>query len=374
MLIEKSAAENEKIAFVNSSRSWGGGEKWHFDISRRLYEKAYDILLISSPGSELNKRAVNTQIPGYTFRITNLSFLNPIKIIRFTVFLKNRKIKVLIINLSADLKFAGIAGRLAGIKKIIYRRGSALPVRNTLLNRFLFRRIVNVIIANSEETKRTILLNNPRFVSENKIKVIYNGLDLKSFDSLSSERIYRDIKDVVLIGNAGRLSEEKGQFNLVDMATILKSKGHRFKILIAGEGKLESKLRGYALKQGVGEEIILLGFIEDIRSFIESIDIFVLTSSYEGFGYVLVEAMAGRKPVVAFDISSSAEIVENGKSGFLVEKGDVNQLADRVALLMNDPGQRKIMGTFGRRRVEEYFTIEKTLSGIENLINSPDES
>ncbi len=368
MNVQRSLSEKNTICFVNSVKSWGGGEKWHLDISKRLHEKGYKILLISSPESELFIKANQEKISSRTIHISNLSFLNPIKIFLISRMLKKEKVGTLLINLSADLKAVGIAGRLAGVNHIIYRRGSALPVRNTFLNRFLYRKIATKIIANSLETKRTILLNNPYFIAEDKITVIYNGIDLKTNVKKNFPNLYTRNGNEFLIGNAGRLSEEKGQIYLIDLAKTLKIQGYKFKILIAGRGKLESKLKKYAKNNGVEDEVIFLGFLENMDWFNELIDLFVLTSLYEGFGYVLVEAMAKQKPVVAFDICSSSEIIIDNQTGFLVEKANVKQLAQKVEVLMQDEKLRKKMGIQGLKRVEEVFTINKTIEKVESLL------
>ncbi len=84
-------------------------------------------------------------------------------------------------NLSGDMKIASIAGKMAGVPKIIYRRGSAIPIRNSPINRYLFRRVITKIMANSKETKRTILANNQSLVPDDKIRVIYNGVYLPRY-------------------------------------------------------------------------------------------------------------------------------------------------------------------------------------------------
>ncbi len=254
------------------------------------------------------------------------------------------------------------------MRNIIYRRGSAIAIRNTWLNRFLYREVVTDIIANSEETSRTILQNNPKLVPHEKIKIIYNGIDLEVYDNMEVTPLYNRQDGEIVIGNAGRLSEEKGQVYLIELAAQLKKKGFRFKVIIAGTGKLKAKLRKYARTLNVVDEVIFLGFVDNIKTFTSSIDIFVLTSLYEGFGYVLVEAMAERKPVVAFDIQSSAEIVSDGESGYLVGKANVEELTGRLELLIADSELRKKMGENGRRRVEEIFTFNHTLNKVEGMI------
>jgi len=356
------------ICFINSNKSWGGGEKWHYDIITRFTEKGYNTLMISNKYSELLNRLQTTNIRSYNVRVSNLSFLNPFKVFRLVRIYKEKDVKTVIINLSADLKVAGIAAKIAGVRNIIYRRGSAIPIRNTILNRYLYNNIVTGIIANSKETRRTILSNNLNLISENKIKVIYNGIDFKEYEKLKCEPLYTRQDGEIILGNAGRLSEEKGQFYLLQLARILKSKGLRFKILIAGTGKLEKKLKHQAEIMGIKDEIKFLGFVNNIKSFMRTIDIFLLTSVWEGFGYVLVEAMAEKKPVVAFDIRSSAEIVNTGDSGFIVEQGNVKELSLKVEQLINDDNLRNQMGAKGEASVKEKFRIENTLKEVELMI------
>jgi glycosyltransferase involved in cell wall biosynthesis len=359
---------NTRICFFNSVISWGGGERWHFDVSSELDRKNYDIVLISHPHSELAKKAKKANLNFLPIRVTNLSFLNPYKILKVYYLLKREKVGAIIINLSSDLKIAGIAAKMAGVRNIIYRRGSAIPIRNTILNRFLYRKVVTRIIANSIETSRTILMNNPILIPRNKIQIIYNGLNLNEYDSMPFELLYQKKDNEIIIGNAGRLSEEKGQNFLIDLAYNLKQKGYKFKILIAGKGKLRSRLQKYARSMGVEDHIIFLGFIDNIKSFNMSIDIFALTSLYEGFGYVLVEAMAARKPVIAFDINSSTEIVKNGETGYIVERANIQELLEKTESLINNPQKAKELGEKGRKRVEERFTFTKSLDEVEELI------
>jgi glycosyltransferase involved in cell wall biosynthesis len=358
-----------KICFFNTARSWGGGEKWHYDISTRLHKLGHQAIVYSNKHSELSKRLKDSGIPLYSIRISNLSFLSIYKIFRIAKVLRRERVKTIIINLSADFKVAGIAAKLAGVKEIIYRRGSAIPVRDSILNRFLYREVATTIIANSNETKRNIFINNSNLIPETKVKVLYNGLDLDLYGRETVEKLYTRKNGEVILGNAGRLSEEKGHVYLLQLANHLKEKNVPFKILIAGTGRLENKLKKMTEQMGLTDHVIFLGFVNNIQSFNESIDIYVLTSMWEGFGYVLVEAMAKGKPVVAFDIKSSSEIVEDQKTGFLVEKKNINQLSEKIEILIKDKELRNRFGIEGKKRVEQYFNMKTSLKQIEDIID-----
>jgi glycosyltransferase involved in cell wall biosynthesis len=357
-----------KICFFNSTKAWGGGEKWHFDIASRLHDKHGDVFVVAGNGSEFGNRLASTNVPHRLVSIGNLSFLNPVTLLRLISLFRKVRPDVLIMNLPADLKAAGIAARLSGVKRIIYRRGSAIPVRNSLLNRLLFRYLLDDIIANSEETSRTLLQENRNLFPEKRIHVIYNGVDWDRFDSLPHVPRLRPHDGPVVLGNVGRLVPQKGQETLIRLARRLKSKGYSFVIQIAGDGKLKDHLEQMAHEQGVAEQVRFLGFVETVPQFLQTIDIFLLPSHWEGFGYVLAEAMYCRKPVVAFDVSSNPEIVRNNETGFLVTYGDLDAFMEKVELLINDHNLRRDMGQAARQSVVERFSIQNTLTAVEQLL------
>jgi glycosyltransferase involved in cell wall biosynthesis len=347
--------------------SWGGGEKWHFDVAAYLVKQHFNAIYISSPGSLLSKRLQVEGISGHGIRISNLSFLNPVKLFRIAEIFRKEKVGVLVTNLSGDMKVASLAGKMAGVPSIIYRRGSAIPVRNTFINRYLFRKVITRIVANSMETKRTILANNRSLVPEEKIRVIYNGVQLPRYHR-DIDPIYRPSGDEIVLGSAGRLSEEKGHMYLLEMMQHLKDSNRKFTLLIAGKGRLLPVLQKRARRLGVEERVKFLGFVDDMPAFFRSLDIFLLSSHYEGFGYVIAEAMASMKPVVAFDIKSSAEIIEHERTGFITERNSPVEMARRVTELAEDRKMREQMGMNGRRRVEEMFSFEKNRQEILELI------
>jgi glycosyltransferase involved in cell wall biosynthesis len=358
----------KNICFFNSNKAWGGGEKWHHDIALRFKNKGWPVLVITNTQSALYDRLQHEKIRLFQIKISNLSFLNIFKVLTIRRVLKEHNIDTILLNLPSDVKAGGIAAKLAGVKKIIYRRGLDRPIKKTFLNRFLFKRILTGVIVNSKETRRRILQNTPSLISKENIQVIYNGVDLQEYDREQATRIYTKHDNEIVLGNAGRLVEQKGQKYLIELAAVLKKRGVRFKLLIAGEGKLEKPLKHYAQTRNVGKEVVFVGFIERIKDFMESIDIFLLSSLFEGFGYVLVEAMAASKPVIAFNVSSNPEIVIDGHTGFLVEKGNISELAKRTEELMKNGTKRKTFGMNARKRVEEKFAIQGIVAEVIKLI------
>jgi glycosyltransferase involved in cell wall biosynthesis len=363
--------QKAKVCFINSCRSWGGGEKWHLEMARRLAAENFEVIVAGFPGSELHQRVQKIGLAWHSMPIGNLTFLSPLRLWSFMKKFRVLQPDTVILNLPSDLKAAGLAAKLACVDRIVYRRGSAIPVRNTCLNRFLFGHVVTDIIANSQETKQTILAKNPQLFDEEKIHVIYNGIDLDAFDHRQVTPLYKKRKGEFVLGHAGRLSREKNQKFLIEVVQALKEQGVDCKLLIAGKGSQEKELKAYARAKGVERDLSFVGFVEDIKSFMVSIDLFLLSSLWEGFGYVLVEAMAAGKPVIAFDASSSPEIVENGKTGFLVPFGDLESFVLKAKLFARDAELRRKMGKAGRSRVEELFALERTTEKLIRFLSFP---
>ncbi|WP_319760024.1 glycosyltransferase family 4 protein [Maridesulfovibrio sp.] len=360
---------NKNICFFNSNKAWGGGEKWNHHFSLLLRDQGYNVFVVTNHKSELKNRLENE--PGIALHsepIGNLSFLNPALMGRLKSFFKANSIQTLITALPSDLKSGGIAAKRAGVSKVIYRRGIAVPVKNSFLNRYIYKNVVDRLIVNSLETKRTVLANNSSLINKNKIRQIYNGFDVEEFDKQDFSPLYSAENGEVVIGNAARLTPQKGQKHLIESAKRLKEKGLNFKILIAGKGEMEQELKDYATRLDVNDRVSFLGFIENMKSFHASQDIFCLPSLWEGFGYALVEAMTLKKPVVGFDVSSNPEVVADGETGILVPVEETEKLAAALEKLIVDTELRRRMGSAGRQRVLDNFNTPLVLQKLIEVV------
>jgi glycosyltransferase involved in cell wall biosynthesis len=321
------------IVFFNSNKAWGGGEKWHLTTCKEFQRKGLDTILVTNETSEIAKRGIQEGQNVYRFRVGNLSFLNPIKIFIFFLFFKSKKADAVIMNLPSDLKVAGIAEKLAGVKKIIYRRGMPHPLRNTFLNRFLFTKILTHVVVNSKEIGRSLQEGNESWFPEEKIVLIYNGVDTsKPIDK--TRKIFEKQGDEIIIGNAGRLTEQKGQKYLIELAKLLKADGVNFKIVIAGEGELREPLQKMIEDSGVKDQVKLLGHVNDMPGFFNSLDVFVFTSLYEGSANTLIETLQYGVPTIAWDVSSNPEIIVDEVTGILVELYNIQSLKDKLKALI----------------------------------------
>ena len=117
----------------------------------------------------------------------------------------------------------------------------------------------------------------------------------------------------------------------------------------------------------MSDHIVFTGFCDDVYPLLSMMDVFVLASTSEGFGIVLLEAMALCRPVVATSVGGIPEIVIHGQTGLLVKANDSLGLARTISHLLTNREQAVAMGKRGRERVETYFSIRSEIAKLESL-------
>lgn len=337
-------------------------------MATRLAGRGHAVIVVTNRKSELYDRLGGSDLKRLRVGVSNFSFLHPWKILRVCRLLKRNRVESLVVNLSSDVKLAGPAARLAGVQKILYARGIAKPVRNTMVNRLLFQKILTGVIANSYATRKVICSSGHQLIPEEKIAVNYLGIDIRQYDRSEYRPLVRRQGNELILGTAGRMVPQKNQKFLIDAAKQLQQLGIEFTLLMAGAGKLEKSLKDHAAASGLQEKIVFLGFVENIKSFMETIDIFLLSSAWEGFGYVLVEAMASKKPVIALNSSSEPEIVSDQHSGFIIDYNDMDRFVQAILHFEKNRHLMREFGLEGRKIVEEKFTVERSVQNLERIL------
>lgn len=360
------AEKSKTICFFNTNRAWGGGEKWHLTTASEMNRRGYQSILVTNNGSELYHKARAEKLLVYGFSVNNISFINPMKILTMIAFFKSKKIDTVILNLPQDLKLAGIAAKLAGIKTIIYRRGMPHPLRNTILNRFLFQKILTHVVVNSEEIGRSLAAKNESWFPKDKLKLVYNGVSPHSHPH--QNKIYQKENNEFVIGNAGRLTDQKGQIYLIEMAEELKKENVSFKIIIAGEGELRPQLENLIKEKNLQNEVRLLGHVDDMTSFFNSLDLFVFPSKFEGSANTLIETIQHGVPCIAFDVSSNPEIIQHGINGYLAQPFHVSDLKKYTLEVMRTPEKKEVFRKANEQILSEKFDSHKNLTILEGIL------
>lgn len=169
------------------------------------------------------------------------------------------------------------------------------------------------------------------------------------------------------LGFLGRLEPAKGLDRLVAVAAGLKARGVDFRLVVAGSGSQEAGLRGAIATQGLERHVQLLGAVSDLTGFFQGVDLLVLTSRYEGFANVIVEANAYGVPALAMRVPHGpADVIREGENGFLVADGDVEAMVATVAGL--DRTRLQAMRAGCRALAEGTYSVQAQQARWQELL------
>ena len=150
-------------------------------------------------------------------------------------------------------------------------------------------------------------------------------------------------------------------------AIVAKRSEHPIKCMIIGKGPEKENLMTKVKERNLDSRIIFTDFQSDAISYINALDIFVMTSEKEGLPRVIIEAMLMGKPVIASDITGPSELVVDGETGFLVPVGRTYAIANAILMLIRNPALREQMGERAKERVTRDFPVEKYVNDVENV-------
>lgn len=256
-----------------------------------------------------------------------------------------------------------------GRPKYLVTRRMDYPERRGWLTDCLYNRRVDGVVVISQTIADLLVRAG---VKRPKIRCIASGIQVDRFASVSESKESRD--GMAVVGCLGRLEIRKGHRYLIDAAARLKAQGVKVIYRIAGDGPLRAKLQANIAKAGLGNEMHLVGFIDDSAKFLASVDMVAMPSLYEGLGVAALEAMAAGKPVVASRVGGLAESVVDRVTGLLVPPRDAVALASGIAELVKSPALAKTLGQQGQERAQQIYTVENMAAQNEayyfELLNS----
>ncbi len=230
-----------------------------------------------------------------------------------------------------------------------------------VLGRWVARRAA-LVIAISEAVRR--YMTGPALgLPASQVQTILYGIETAAYPQVAPEalaalrREWGATAGTLVIGFAGRFVEQKDIPTLIRaFARFREISGCDARLVLVGKGELAEAMRRCAAEAGVADRTVFAGFREDVPVVMRAFDLFAITSVHEGFGLVLVEAMAAERPVVATHAGAMPEIVVDGETGFLAD--GVEPIAQAFVRL-GDAALRERLGRAGRQRVEEHFAVAR---------------
>lgn len=219
----------------------------------------------------------------------------------------------------------------------------------------------------------TYYLENKINLPKDKVVLINNGVVIPNIDDYESIKRSKEklqiIDDEIVIGSVGRMNSDahKRFSDLIEAFSILAKKNTKVKLVLVGDGPEKENYEKLAVTLGISDRIVFTGYQNQIGTYYSIFDIFCLVSAYEAFGLVLVEAMLHKLPVIATNVGGMQFIVDDNKTGYLVEKFDVDAISNKLTILCDDADVRAKFGENGYRKAIQNYTEQRYVKNVEDL-------
>ena len=342
--------EPVRIGLVIGQLTYGGAEGQLYELARGVSrQREVFVYCLSEQLGPYGRLLEAAGIPVRTLPARR--HFDPARVVALSRWLRRDAIGLVHAFLFIASAYAYLATRLArGVPLVTSARNCKLepsPMRRSLMRRAL--RTSDAVICNSQEMAR--FATRHYRARRDRLHVVYNGVDAKRF-------VPRDgPSEGLVIGTVGRIEAQKNldMFLQAASAVLRDRPDARFEIL--GEGtelpRLEARVSSLRLQHAVH----FREATDDVPGFLRRLDQFWLTSDWEGTPNVVLEAMAAGVPVVATRVGGTSELIEDGRTGFLVDPGDVGAISTRSLELAAEPTLGESVAANARSAVEERFSL-----------------
>lgn len=349
-----------KILYGITKSNFGGAQRYVFELAAEMQKQGHDVgVMCGGTGILVDKlkkekiRIIPLDKLQRDISITkeSASFFRILKTLR------QERPDVFHINSSKMGGLGALAGRLAGIKKIIFTsHGWAFNEPRPMWQKIIIIFFVwlticfsHQTICVSEKTKKDV--GGWPFI-KNKLIVVHNGVSEFTLATRSDKSF--------TVGTIAELHKIKG-LDVLLTAWGRFRKHHQAKLVIIGEGEERQNLQNMAQKLDISDSITFKGFVNNARSLLSNFDIFVIPSRSEAMPYVLLEAGLAGLPIIATSVGGIPEVIESGTSGILVPPEDAEILFSSLVLLAENENLRKRLGIELRKEVGEKFSFKKMI-------------
>ncbi|OGX54993.1 MAG: hypothetical protein A2460_05760 [Omnitrophica WOR_2 bacterium RIFOXYC2_FULL_43_9] len=360
-----------KVCIVIDNLYAGGTQRQLLEFLKSCDRQRFNITVISLDGQRNPMEADIVSLGYSVLRVSHKGFFNLTTIFSLCRIFKSEKPDIVHTYPYTSDFYGRLAAIFSNITAII------CSVRNIqiwkkwyhLLADKILSSFTDTITVNAENIKPYLIKRAG--INPDKIRTIYNGKDLSRFahlrDADEMKRELRIPQNSCVVGMVGRFSEQKDYPTFLKAAKKVSQSLPDTYFAAIGDGQTKQEMRDLALRLGLSGHTIFTGLRNDVPDLINTLDIGVLVSHYEGCPNVILEYMAGSKPTIAADVGGCAEVIEDGKTGFIVAPRDTEALAEKIITLLKDTSMRARMGEAGRKRVEECFSLKKMVQSTENL-------
>lgn len=349
-------------------RMLGGGERIVLKLAKLLPRWGYRTSILTFAIHGESRVAEEAPCPLWLLPLTKTYDLEAMRAaLVLGRFLHEQEVRVVQTFFESSDLWAGLVTKAFSDAKLVWSRrdmGILRARKHAMAYRWM-RRMPDAVMAVSKQVETHCV--GVDGVPAERVKTVYNGLDLAGWDGSRNRGVRNGTIRVVTVGNIRRV---KGHDVLVRAAALVRRAAPQVEFGVAGavlEDGYMRELEGLIAENGLTEAWEFSGGLKDLRRYMGEADLFVLPSRSEGFSNAIIEAMAAGLPVVATDVGGNAEAVEEGVTGYVVAAEDPVALSAAILRLVEDPALARLMGAAGREAVGKRFTTEAMLNGVAGL-------
>lgn len=321
-----------RILHIDEQRGWRGGEQQAAYLMQGLVQRGHDCILACRSGAimaEPGRIAEGVHVIPMAFRneMDVFTARGLAKVIR------EQEVDVVHAHTSHAHTMACMARKFAGRGKVVVSRRVDFAPKTDIVNRMKYR-CPDQYVAISGKIAEVLRDSG---IDDEKISLVYSAIDPErlNVEPIPRGELISD-SEVPLIGNVAALVDHKDQQTLIRAMAEVVREIPNARLVIAGEGECRPRLEALILETGLGGNITLLGYRNDVPAILGALDVFVMSSKQEGLGTSILDAMAARIPVAATSGGGIPEVVQHEKTGLLANVGDSKALANAMIRLNTD--------------------------------------
>lgn len=370
----------KKILIINNSSHISGAEVSLLTLLNSLHQ-TYDFTVVIPEKGNLYSELINSNVKTKLFDLKRFSktssYFGQIKwlfqgvstAIKIARDVRKQNFDVVYANGNQAIIHAILVKIFTG-KKLIWH------VRDNLKNKFIAQtlaRFSNKILCISNYIEEQVP------AKKNKKFLVYNGIDCNHWIPAEKDNSIIDelnlAKNTLLVGNVGQLIPWKNHLYFIEIAEIVLREFKSVHFLIIGYDLFNKKssyvamLKNKVKEKNLEKHVTFLGYKENVKHYINQLDILAHCATTEPFGRVVMEASALKKPVVAYDAGGVKEIIAHHETGFLSSPNDHQQFAENLLHLLKDSNLRTRFGNAGRKEICEKFSLENMSREIQKVID-----
>ncbi|MEO5954428.1 MAG: glycosyltransferase [Nitrospiraceae bacterium] len=349
----------------------GGAETVVLNLVKRLNPERFKSIVLLPPGPWLNPRLRELGVP--VIEVSWKSWWDLRGPLAMVKAIRKHKVDLIHSHLPGQNFYSCIAGSIAGTKALVTYHGPVELERSEnfrgRVRLWVVRNLADRVIVVCDLVKRLLIQKG---FSSDRISLVYNGIDSDFIADPRREALRHELKLEAthkLIGMIANVRQSKGYEYYVKACAKVCKDNPNVTFLAIGDvnEQLAVPIKALHSRLSLGDRFRFLGFRSDVSQILREIDIFVLASTSEGMPLSILEAMAAGKPVVTTDCGGIPEMVDHGRTGWLVPPADPDALALAISELLKDAGRGKQLGEGARDKFFKEFTLNGMIERYEKL-------